>query len=184
MTEQTRKSRHNKERSKAYFQRRAEMIKALNPRMFNPKRPSVLTKSIRTQIMQALPDVSEAVINKFLGFWVSRDRYLNATMVCPKRMNLNGSFAEEVTREDKQYARAQLLEKRKKSRPTNNQATTTGRTSAKYPQKSANPSSVNERRRKTLEKAGKGLNFELAKPPQPTVKIKKRRIIKKENDDG
>lgn len=173
MQVEDRKKRHNKDRSKAYFSRRAEEIKALNPKVFSHKKPSVLAKSIKAQIMAAAPHLSKSVVNKFLMYWVKRDRYLSATLACPKRMNLDGTFAEPITDSEREYAKKTLAEKRKARTPR------TSRSFNKHQKKALSPSEVNLRQRAILERAGKGLNFPIDKEHKPTVevKVKKRKTL-------
>lgn len=164
---------HNKERSKAYFQRKAAEIRALNPKLFDKKRPSVLSKSIKAQLVEALPHMGAGVINKFLLYWVRRDRYLSATIMCPSRMNLDGSFAEPITDKEKTYAKDELRKKRTAKKPRNT------RKQAGNKAKKLAPSEAALRQRAVLEKAGRGLNFAIQskKPDVVTVTTKKRKRI-------
>lgn len=169
-----RKKQHNKDRSKAYFQRRADEIKALNPKLFNMKKPSVLTKSIKKQILAAAPHLTASVVNKFLMYWVARDRYLTATSVCPSRMNLDGTFAEKITDAEREYAKSKTKDKRKAKTPR------TSKTHNKHQRKTLSPSEANLRQRAILEKAGKGLNFPIAEPKEEkgiTIITKKRKTL-------
>lgn len=166
---------HNQERSKAYFQRKAAEIRALNPKLFDKGRPSVLSKTIKVQIQAALPDMGAGVINKFLMYWVRRDRYLSATLMCPSRMNLDGTFAEPITDGDKTYAKDELRKKRAAKKPRNS------RKQAGTKAKKLAPSEAALRQRKVLEKAGMGLNFEIQSKKQNVVTVttkKRKRIIK------
>lgn len=171
---------HNRERSKAYFERRAEEIKALNPKVFNKNRPSVLTKRIKQQIREALPHLGEGVINKFLMYWVRRDRYLSATIMCPSRMNLDGTFAEKITEKEKAYAKNKLRAKRKAKKPR------TSPDSRRPHAKKLAPSEAALRQRVILEKAGKGLNFPIQsdKPDAVDVTYKKRRTLSLKKGDS
>lgn len=173
-------SNHNQERSKAYFARKSEEIKALNPKLFDKQRPSVLTKRIKEQIRQALPHIGEGVVNKFLMYWVKRDRYLSATIMCPSRMNLDGSFAEKVTEKEKAYAKNELRRKRaaKKSRTSPQGRRPTAKKLA--------PSDAALRQRAILEKAGKGLNFPIQskKKPEVEVRVKKRKTLSLKKEGG
>ncbi|MGI4991085.1 ProQ/FINO family protein (plasmid) [Halobacteriovorax sp. GFR7] len=167
------KKKHNKDRSKAYFQRRADQIKALNPKLFSQRKPSVLTKNIKEQIKAALPELSNSVINKFLMFWVRRDRYLSATIACPSRMNLDGTFAEPITDEERLYAQSALRLKRKKEAPR------TSRSHNRNQRTVLSPSEATIRQRAILERAGKGLNFPIQsdKKDQVEVIVKKRKTL-------
>lgn len=168
------KKRHNKERSKAYFQRRADQIRALNPRIFDMRKPSVLAKTIKDQILKADPTLTKSVVNKFLSFWVKRDRYLSATIACPSRMNLDGTFAEAITQDEKMYAQSVLRTKRK------GRTARTSKSHNKQQVKKLSPSEVNLRQRNILEKAGRGLNFPIQqdKPAEIEIRVKKRKTLK------
>ena len=85
-----------------------DVLHELYPTAFDANNPVPLAVGIRQSIVAAGHKIPSSALNHFLYHWASKPAYRMSIIKGEFRINLDGSKGDDITRQDKDYARKEV----------------------------------------------------------------------------